>query len=126
MQVLPDYLNQLLDEAKKVTGSDYATAAAIGMSRQHVSNWRHGKDCSPENVALLASVAGLKPEEWLVRAVIAKHEGTEKGDRLYKALGKASAVIGAAMASSGASAHQIFSVDFIRCILLLNRRQQLA
>ena len=113
----------LLDRAKSVTGSDYATAAAIGMPRQTVSNWRNGsKDCSPENVALLANVAGLKAEEWLVRAVIEKHEGTAKGDMLFKALGKALAATGAAIASSGASAHQIFSLDFIRCILLLNRK----
>lgn len=113
----------LLDKAKCATGSDYATAAALKVQRQEVSDWRTGrKKCSPENVALLANVAGLKAEEWLVRAVIEKHEGTAKGDMLFKALGKALAATGAAIASSGASAHQIFSLDFIRCILLLNRR----
>jgi len=114
----------LLDKAKCVTGSDYATAATLKIPRQVVSNWRNGsRVCSPTDIALVADLAGLKADEWLVRAVIKKHEGTAKGDMLFKALGKALAATGAVIASSGASAHPIFSLDFIRCILLLNRRQ---
>jgi len=129
MQTIPLYLTQLLDKAKEKTGSDYATAKAIDVPRQHLSNWRSGsRTCTPEDVALLAGVAGLESEKWLIRAVLEKHEGTSKGDRLFKVLGKALAVTGAALASNGAHALPIFSLDslgyFIRCILLLNRNHR--
>ena len=122
MQAIPLFLSQLLDKSKEKTGSDYATAKAIGVPRQHLSNWRNGsRECSPEDVAQLAELAGLEPDKWLIRAVLAKHEGTAKGERLMKALGKVLSVTGVAIASNGAHAHQIFSLDsisyFIRCIL---------
>lgn len=131
MQAIPTYLTQLLDKTKEATGSDYATAKALEVSRHVVSNWRSGsRTCTPEDVAQLAALAGLEADKWLVRAVLAKHEGTAKGDRLMKALGKVLAVTDAAVASSGAHAHQIFSLDSlqnsIRCILLLNRKRQSA
>ena len=76
-------LELLLNHAKSATGSDYATAKALGVSRAHVSQWRSGKHaCTPEDVAQLAALAGLEADKWLIRAVIAKHEGTAKGDRL--------------------------------------------
>jgi plasmid maintenance system antidote protein VapI len=118
----PDYLTQLIDYAKAKSGSDAKTAKSIGASITEISSWRNGhRTCSPETVALLAEVAGLEPEKWLVRAVLAKYEGTAKGDKLYKALGKALAVTGAALVSSGAHALPISSLKslgyFIRCIL---------
>lgn len=122
MQVIPTYLSQLLDETKKVTGSDYATAKALNVTRGYVSQWRNGSSqCSPEDVAQLAAIAGLEADKWLIRAVLAKHEGTAKGERLIKALGKVSVATGGAMATNGANAQAIFSIDavthFIRCIL---------
>ena len=121
MQAIPLYLTQLLDKAKEVTGSDYATAKALDISRAHVSQWRSGKhSCTPEDVAQLAEIAGLEADKWLIRAVLAKHEGTAKGDRLIKALGKVSLATGVAMTSNGAHALPIFSLEyvsyFIRCI----------
>ena len=114
MQQVPEYLIQLLDAAKEKSGSDYATAKALDVSRAHVSQWRSGKHaCTPEDVAQLAALAGLEPEKWLVRAVLAKYEGTAKGDRLYKALGKALAVTGAVLASSGAHALPISSLSSV-------------
>jgi hypothetical protein len=102
-------LIELIDEASKVVGSDYKLAQVLEVSRQTVSNWRHGhKPCPAADVALMASVAGLDAEAWLVRATIEKYEGTAKGDRLYKALGKVLLATGAAVASSGASATVIF------------------
>lgn len=104
-----DQLHELLDMASKVVGSDYKLAQVLEVSRGQVSDWRHGrKPCPPADMALMASVAGLDAEAWLVRATIAKYEGTAKGDRLYKALGKALLATGAAVASSGASATAIF------------------
>lgn len=104
-----DQMLELLDSASKVVGSDYKLAQMLEVSRQTVSDWKHGrKPCPPADIALMASVAGLDAEAWLVRATIAKYEGTSKGDRLYKALGKALLATGAAVASSGASATAIF------------------
>jgi uncharacterized membrane protein len=69
----------------------------------------------------MAELAGFKAEEWAARALVAQYEGTSKGDKLFRALGKTLVATGGAVASFGASAHQIFSLDpvsyFIRCIL---------
>ena len=116
----PDYLDQLIDMASKAAGSDYKLAAALGTSRQTVSNWRHGhKPCPVADQALMANIAGLDPQQWLARATVAQYEGTAKGDQLYKALGKALLATGAAISSSGVNALPIFSpeywINFIRC-----------
>lgn len=103
-------LNLLIDKASSIAGSDSKLARLIGAQPQNVSNWRHGsKPCPPEIQALLAHAAGLDPLAELARATVRKFEGEKKGDLLMKALGKASLVTGAALASVGASAHQIFS-----------------
>ncbi len=95
-------LNLLIDHAKKNAGSDSAVAKAIGVPIQHVSNWRHGRrTATPEDQALLAAVAGLDPVAEMARAMVAKYEGTPKGDKLMRALGKALPVIGAAIGSAG-------------------------
>jgi hypothetical protein len=125
MQTKPDYLDRLLDEASAKAGSDYALAKLLDVNRATVSQYRSGKrTCPVADVALMAEIAGLKPEEWIARAVVKQYEGSAKGDKLYRALGKFIAATGAAIASSGASALPIFShsatqaVDyFIRCIL---------
>jgi hypothetical protein len=123
-----DYIDQLLDAAKDVTGSDYKTAKALEVSSQRISDWRKKRSPMPvADVVLLADLAGLRPGDWAARAIVEKFEGTAKGDKLYRALGKASLAIGAAVASSGANALQIFSHKgaetiaeavsyFIRCI----------
>jgi len=83
-------INALLDAAKKVTGSDYKTAKALGVPTTHISNWRHGgRNPQPEDHVLIAKVAGLDPEEALVRATLAKHANTPKGEKLLSALGNA-------------------------------------
>jgi DNA-binding transcriptional regulator YdaS (Cro superfamily) len=124
----PELINQLLDAASEAAGSDYKLAQMLETSRSTLSQIRAGKrPCPIGDVALMAVIAGLKPEEWMARAVIAQYEGTSKGDKLFRALGKASLAIGGVIASSGASAHQIFSHKgaetiagavsyFIRCI----------
>ena len=82
-------LIDLLDRAKSHAGSDYKVAQLLGVQRQVLSDWRNGrKTCTPEDQALLAAVAGLDPEEALIRAVITKHANTAKGERLLTALGK--------------------------------------
>lgn len=126
----PDYLDQLIDAASKAAGSDYKLAQLLGATRQTVSNWRHDKkSCPVGDQVLMAEIAGLKSEEWAARAIVAQYAGTEKGDKLYRALGKLLAVTGAVVASSGASAQAIYSLTpianavnhFIRCIERLTR-----
>lgn len=110
MQELQE-LNLLIDKASAIAGSDYALAKMLGVSRQAVSNWRHGhKGCPLEERALLASVAGLDPLAELARAMVTKHEGTKKGDLLMRALGKSLLATGAAVASVGAHASAISSM----------------
>jgi hypothetical protein len=119
-------LNDLLDKAKTVTGSDYETAKRIKSTRQMVWRWRNGtQTCPPTDQALLAHLAGLDAPQMLARATIKKHLGTEKGDLLLKALGKLLHPTGEAIALSTAAAMVTFSTTaeasntghFIRCIL---------
>ncbi|CAM8659932.1 Cro/C1-type helix-turn-helix domain [Comamonadaceae bacterium] len=124
----PEFLGQLIDLASEAAGSDYKLAAMLETSRSTLSQIKAGKrPCPLGDVALMAEIAGLKPEEWVARALVAQYEGTSKGDKLYRALGKALVATGAVIASSGASAHQIFShkggaaeaigAYLVRCIL---------
>ena len=109
-----DDLIALIERASAAAGSDYKLAQLIGQGRQRISNWRHGEvTCPVEDQALMASVAGLDPAEFLVRAVVLKHQGTPKGDRLMKVLGKSSIAIGAVIGSAGAAAHAIGSMTSI-------------
>lgn len=114
----------LIAKASESAGSDYKLAKLLHVSRFAVSAWKHGKKpCPVADQALMASIAGLDASQWAARALIAQHEGTAKGDALYKALGKALLATGGAAASFGASAHQTYSLiettvsNFIRCIL---------
>ena len=117
-------LNKLINDASKRAGSDGKLAIMLGVPRQHVSNWRHGlRTCNPENMALMAHIAGLDAIETLARATVKQYEGTAKGDLLMRALGKVLLATGGAIGSVGASAQAIFSstpnglFDLIRCIL---------
>lgn len=103
-------LNMLIDKAKEISGSDYKLAKMTGHTPQQISDWRHGrKPCPPEDQALIAGVAGLNPEQVALRALVEKHEGTAKGDRLMKVLGKALLATGGVIASAGANAMVISS-----------------
>jgi len=119
-----DDLIKLIDAASKRAGSDGKLAVMLGVPRQHVSNWRHEhRPCNPENMALMAHIAGFDAIETLARATVKQYEGTAKGDLLMRALGKVLLATGGAIGSAGASAQAIFSstpsglFDFIRCIL---------
>lgn len=117
-------LNILIDKAAAIAGSDYKLAQDLGVTRFNLSDWRRGKRAVPiGDIVLMAEIAGLKPDEWLARAIIDKHEGTEKGTRLTDALKKAWGVTGEAMLLCGKSALMItLAVEvgqsyLIRCIL---------
>ena len=115
----PIYLDELIDRASKAAGNDSQLAKRLKVNRQAVSNWRHSNcPCPPADVALMAEIAGLDAEAWTARAVIAQHEGTEKGEALKEALKKALQATGAAMLICGQAQAAIVSgvSDFIRCI----------
>ena len=105
-----DAINDLIDKAKSIAGSDAALARTLGVVPQRIANWRNGSaGCSLEDQALLAAAAGLDPLQELARAAVRKHEGTGKGDRLMGALGKGLLATGGALVSAGANAAVIFS-----------------
>lgn len=104
-------LNLLIDKAAAIAGSDYKLAKSLGVSRQAVSNWRHGhKVPSPAMRAIMANLAGLDAQTELARATVQSYEGTRVGDLLMRALGKASLATGVAVASAGAHASAISGV----------------
>jgi len=130
MQTKSDYLTQLINMASAKAGSDYALAKMLDTPRSAVSMWKAGKrSCPVGDQVLMAEIAGLDAREWNDRALVAQYEGTPKGDKLYRALGKALAATGAVLVSSGASATVISStvktgvLYFIRCIDLLSRKR---
>jgi len=114
-------VNLLIDKAKAIAGSDAALARTLGVVPQRIANWRNGSaGCSLEDQALLAAAAGLDPLQELARAAVRKHEGTEKGDRLMRVLGKASRLTGAVAGFAGAAALAISSEAVMRvtqCVL---------
>ena len=96
---------RLIEEAKKAAGSYRAISQMTGILPPNLSSIKAGnREASPEELALLAEVAGMNAAEWLVRGVIAKHEGTEKGTRLLRALGKSLPAITALVAASNGHA----------------------
>jgi len=102
---MPLQVSQLLDEAKKVTGSDGKTAAELLVTAQRISDWRNGRQPMPAaDVALAAQVAGLEPEAWLARATVESYSG-EKAEKLKRALKKSLAAIGAALIACGFIVH---------------------
>ena len=112
----PEITKNLLDAAKAMTGSDYATAKKINVARTRISDWRNGRAKMPvADIVLVANVAGLDSVEWCSRAVAAEYEGTEKGAALSDALKKALAVTGEADATCSETGK--IKSYFIRCIL---------
>lgn len=124
----PEFIGQLIDRASEAAGGPSKLARLLEVSAGNVSDWKAGRrSCPVADVVLMAELAGLPADEWAARAVVAQYEGTSKGDKLFRALGKTLPAIGAAVVSSGASAQQIFSAKggvvetavsyLIRCIL---------
>jgi len=121
---------ELIDRASKAAGSDNKLAKLIDATQPNISAWRAGtRPCPPADVALMAELAGLNADEWALRAVAAKYEGTPKGDKLKRAL-KALTATGAVVLSSGASAATFgakvgaWSVEiYLRCINCLVRKR---
>ena len=67
----------VLDKAKEKTGSDNATAKAIGVERAVVSHWRRGKNLpSFSRGVKLCQVAGVDPRPVADLIAKAEREGT--------------------------------------------------
>lgn len=66
-------INNYLDEAKKITGSDYKTAKALGVSRQALSTMRSREAISNEKAALLGMLIGTDPLTIIAAAEVMKH-----------------------------------------------------
>lgn len=91
-------LAELIEIAAAVAGSKSELARRVGVQTGRLYQWRDGtRPCPPEKVALIAAVGNLPADQWLTRAVLWKHEGTEEGSRLQRALGKSTRAIGAAL-----------------------------
>lgn len=102
-------VNELIERAAQAAGTRYKLAQMLDVPASSVYAWEKGKPCPPGDIALMADIAGLDAQAWLVRATLEKYEGTSKGDQLARVLGKALVATGAVIASSGANAAAIFS-----------------
>lgn len=79
-------LNQLIDEAAAIAGSEYKLALTLGVPQQNLSNWKHGhRPCPIDLRAVMASIAGQDPQEELIEA-IGERLSDERRDRLRMAL----------------------------------------
>lgn len=99
----------LLDKARATRSipSDMALGERLGVSRQAVSNWRHGeKFPDEETIAQLAILAGDDPAQWLVAIKAVRTEGAagKAWAALAKRLGAAAAVLLVVALPYGASA----------------------
>lgn len=77
-------LNKILDAAANLSGSDSATARTLGVSRQAVSNWRHGGKIEPRHIAKLINLAQQDPA--LAVQVLAEQGASKEEQRLWGAL----------------------------------------
>lgn len=82
-------LGELIERAAKECGSKTALAQKLGVTPQRLNDWRTGfRQCPAEQVAIIADIAGLPAEEWLVRATLLNSKGKPYAERLHQALGK--------------------------------------
>ena len=74
----------LLDAAKDVSGSDYATAKRVGVTRQGISNARRfGTKLDLSTIGALAELCGKDPLR-TIAAVAADREGQSKKGRNWR------------------------------------------
>lgn len=119
-------LNLLIEKATSVAGTRYKLAKYLHVTPSAVYDWEAGrKTCPAADIALMAELAGLDALQWLARATVERHQGTEKGEQLQRALGKRSPAIGGGTDSAGGKPDQTSSSpDIPRCILMLSFQLQ--
>lgn len=92
-------LRELIDRAAKEVGTKTELARQLGVNPQRVNDWRAGyRPCPPEAVAIMADIAGMPAEEWLIRATLWYAKEKPYYGRLWEAVGKALPRTGAAIA----------------------------
>lgn len=69
MKTLIDYI----DRAKEKSGSDYATAKALGVTRQAISLARTGRGMTPTNCVRLAEYLEVDPLEVIAASEVTKN-----------------------------------------------------
>lgn len=104
-------LDRLLDRAKSVTGSDYATAKRLGITDSAISQWRNRPKSAPdpERAFALADLLGLDPVEVLAVCEAKRARDEDARKRWIARAGKAIAagmggaiVTGTALLGAGA------------------------
>lgn len=80
-------LEQLIDQASAIAGSDYKLAQRIGTTPQRVSNWRkEAQPCPIEDQALIAEVAGVDPVEQIIEALLERNADKPRAAKLNSLL----------------------------------------
>ena len=86
-------IEQFLDKAKDITGSDYKTAQRLQVTRATVSGWRRRGSMDNENAAKLADLVGINPMMIIAASEAAKHPGKAEFWGRWVAAGTAAAAI---------------------------------
>lgn len=93
-------LRELVERAAKAAGTRAEVARQLGVKPHRLSEWEHGtRQIPPEQVAMIADIAGLPAEEWAIRAMLMNSKEKPYYERLHKALGKWLPRTGVAIAS---------------------------
>lgn len=69
---------QYLDDLKEKTGSDYASAKALEIRKESLSNMRKRGQIADDTAIKIADELGINRDEVLIAAAIARSEGTTK------------------------------------------------
>lgn len=116
-------INSLITRASMRAGNQSRLAKMLEVSPGNVTDWLEGRrPCPLEAQILMAPLADENVDSVIHTAIVEKHEGTSKGEKLISALGKglmASGGLTVTMLSGrDASASSLnVAVDLLRCIL---------
>ncbi|TSE21704.1 hypothetical protein Talka_00384 [Tepidimonas alkaliphilus] len=92
-------IRELIDRAAREVGTKAELARMLGVPATRLNEWRGGhRPCPAEMVAIIADIAGMPAEEWLIRATLWYAKEKPYYARLWKAVGKALPRTGAATA----------------------------
>jgi ribosome-binding protein aMBF1 (putative translation factor) len=81
---------QLIELAASIQGGYAQLARELGIPDSVVHHYRTGRRSCPLDIqAMLADIAGFNATNQVNEAMLAKHEGTARGERLRHALAKA-------------------------------------
>lgn len=121
-QIMNDEYKILIDLAVSKCGGQTKLANTIGIQPSIVSNWiKNKRKLTIIEVVILAEIAGLEVEKWLIRATINKYQEDKKAEQAVNVLKKALVATGGVIATSTAYAAPIKAIGrFIQCIVRLN------